>query len=152
MAHHIVTLGLWSGRWWSSRGLLWDQYRKFRLLTVPEEWRRTAILNEFLDNKSALLTRLSHVVKWERHEHSCLMTRFPLLYPQTIPSYAAPKSQSSFCRTLYSTLHCPCGYLRNLFSALVEANFSPALLQESASSVLITSFLYLYNLFLSKIV
>jgi hypothetical protein len=23
-----ITLGLWSGRWWSSRGLLWDQYRK----------------------------------------------------------------------------------------------------------------------------
>jgi hypothetical protein len=28
MAHDTVTLGLWSGRWLSSQGLLWDQYRK----------------------------------------------------------------------------------------------------------------------------
>jgi hypothetical protein len=34
MAHHTVTLGLWSGRWWISRGLLWGQYRKFCLLTA----------------------------------------------------------------------------------------------------------------------
>jgi hypothetical protein len=85
MAHHTVTLGLWSGRWRSSRGLLWDQYRKC-LLTAKGSlrlYRRTAIFNEPLDNKSAVLNRPSHGVNWERHEHSCLTTHSPLLYPHT---------------------------------------------------------------------
>jgi hypothetical protein len=58
-------------------------------------------LNELLYNKSALLTRPSHGVNWERHENSCLTTHSPLLYPHPTPGYAAPKSGSSFCRILY---------------------------------------------------
>jgi hypothetical protein len=48
-----------------------------------------------------LAIRQNHGGNWERHEHSCLTTRSPLLYPLPTPSYAAPKSGSSFCRTLY---------------------------------------------------
>jgi hypothetical protein len=49
-AHHTVTLELWSGRWWSSRGLLWDRYRKFCLLTVPQTWKCASSVN----NKTAV--------------------------------------------------------------------------------------------------
>jgi hypothetical protein len=62
MAHHTVTLGLWSGRWWRLWGLLWDQCRKFCFLTVLRRYRRTTILNELLNNKSAVLIRPSYVV------------------------------------------------------------------------------------------
>jgi hypothetical protein len=61
-------------------------------------------LNELLNNKSAVLTWPSHGMNWERHEHSCLTTHFPLLYPHPAPSYASPKLGSSFCRTLYLDL------------------------------------------------
>jgi hypothetical protein len=58
-------------------------------------------LNELLDNKSVLLTRPSHGMNWDWHEHSCLTTHAPLLYPHPTSSYAVPKSGSSFCRILY---------------------------------------------------
>jgi hypothetical protein len=97
MAHHTVTLGLWSGRWWSS------QHRKFCLLTAKStlrHYRRTAILNELLDNKSAVLTRPSHKLRtaWTQLFNDTL----PTAPPHPTPSYAAPKSGSSFCRTLYN--------------------------------------------------
>jgi hypothetical protein len=43
----------------------------------------------------------SHGVNWEQHEHSCLATHSPLLYPYHTPGCAPPKLGSSFCRTLY---------------------------------------------------
>jgi hypothetical protein len=46
-------------------------------------------LNELLYNKSTVLTRPSHGVNWERHEHSCLMTHSPLPYPT--PPIATPR-------------------------------------------------------------
>jgi hypothetical protein len=65
-------------------------------------YRRTAILNELLDNTSAVLTRLSHGVNRERHEHSCLTTHSPLLHPHPTHTYVALISWSSFCHTLYN--------------------------------------------------
>jgi hypothetical protein len=59
-------------------------------------------LNEFLgNNKWAMLMRPIHGMNWERHERSCLTTYSLLLYLQPTPSYAPPKSGSSFCRILY---------------------------------------------------
>jgi hypothetical protein len=37
------------------------------------------MLNELLDNKSAVLNRPSHGVDWKRHEHSCPMINSSLL-------------------------------------------------------------------------
>jgi hypothetical protein len=64
------------------------------LLTVLLHYLRTAILNELLNNKNAVLTQPSHSV-------NCLTTHSLLLYPHPTPSYAVPKSGSSFCHTLY---------------------------------------------------
>jgi hypothetical protein len=57
-----------------------------------------------------MLTRQSQGLNQEQHEQSCLTTYSPLLYPYPTLSYAAPKSGSSFCRTLY---YAPFSFLSN---------------------------------------
>jgi hypothetical protein len=57
---------------WSSTPYCNFFYQKSDVKGTLRHYRRTAIFNELLDNKSTVLTRPGHGVNWERHEHNCL--------------------------------------------------------------------------------
>jgi hypothetical protein len=64
-------------------------------------YRRLGIFYKLLNNKGSMFSRSRHGVHWKRHVHRCSTTRSPPLNALTTRSYAPPKSESYFCRTLY---------------------------------------------------
>ena len=64
-------------------------------------YRRPSIFYKFLNNKGSIFSQPRHGVHWKRHVYCYSTTCSPQLYALPTRSYAPPKLECSFCRTLY---------------------------------------------------
>lgn len=104
-AHHTVTLGLWSDRWWSSLRLVSSQQLQVRLFTAADQG--TCALSEKItfswQVSIGCIISFTQFLYQLNIDAGRFLNRISLTFSGQVRTCILPlKSMSSFCRTLYN--------------------------------------------------